>query len=101
MQVLSSLLPGSIVALAAGALATPVWQHHPGPHGPDTLRPGSPESVGMLAAPLREMVTNISNYQKPADYQWYSGYEVHPIEPGVSVIGESFTRRYLLAFRKR
>lgn len=87
MQLLSSVvvLGG---AIATGTLATPVWQH-PGPHGADTLQPGTPESVGMLAEPLREMVTNISNYQKPADYEYYSAYEVHPIEPGVSVIGES------------
>lgn len=41
----------------------------------------------MLARPLWEMERNISNYEKPANYEAFSYNEVHPIEPGESVIG--------------
>ena len=55
--------------------------------GSDVLQHGSPESVGLFPEPLKAMVTNITNYEKPANYSRYSSNEIHPIEPGVSVIG--------------
>lgn len=53
----------------------------------DTLRFGTPESVGLLSAPLLEMTTNITNYQKPANYDGFSYDEIYPIEPSAAVIG--------------
>ena len=57
------------------------------PHGPDVLHRAPPQSVGLLPEPLNEMVTNISNYEKPANYKGFTDYVVHPIEPGEAVIG--------------
>jgi hypothetical protein len=53
----------------------------------DTLRYGTPETVGLLSAPLREMVINITNYQNPANYSGFSYDEIYPIEPSAAVIG--------------
>lgn len=82
MQLLTSLIFASTITRT---LAGPQWRRST--HGPDVLQPGTPQSVGMLARPLWEMERNISNYEKPANYEAFSYNEVHPIEPGESVIG--------------
>ncbi|EED22178.1 beta-lactamase, putative [Talaromyces stipitatus ATCC 10500] len=43
---------------------------------------GSPESVGMQAAPLHQMVQNVTAYTHAANYGRFSHYKVLPIEPG-------------------
>lgn len=50
------------------------------------LRDGSPDSVGLLPEPLRQMQMNLSQYTRPANYGSHSYDEVHPILPGGSVI---------------
>lgn len=72
----------ALASAVSGALAGPQK-----PRASDVLHHGSPESVGLLADPLLAMVSNITNYQKPANYSEYSYNQVHPIEPGESVIG--------------
>ena len=52
----------------------------------DVLKHGSPESVGLLTKPLKEMETNLSRYTVPADYGSSTYNNVHPIQPGGSVI---------------
>ncbi|KAJ5808770.1 hypothetical protein N7474_010039 [Penicillium riverlandense] len=50
------------------------------------LRHGSPESVGLLPRPLQEMPANLSRFTLPANYSSYSYDEIHPIQPGGTVI---------------
>lgn len=50
------------------------------------LKNGSPQSVGLLPQPLDEMKTNLSRYTIPANYGAFSHNEIHPIQPGGSVI---------------
>ena len=67
-----------------GHVAAKQWTR---PSGDDTLRFGTPESVGLLSAPFLVLEQNITNYQKPANYSsFYDG--IHPIEPSSAVIGE-------------
>jgi hypothetical protein len=73
-----------IGAVVPGTIANTQWAP-PGPH--DTLRFGTPESVGLLSAPLNEMEINITNYQIPANYSGFTDDEIYPIQPGAAVIG--------------
>lgn len=67
----------------------------------DTLKYGSPESVGLLAEPLQLMEKNVSAYLHPAYYGVFSSYEVHPIQPGgVVLIGHQSTIVSEFAFGK-
>ena len=67
----------------------------------DTLKHGTPESVGLLAEPLQLMVKNVSAYTKPAYYAIYSSYEIHPIQPGgVVLVGHDSTVVSEFAFGK-
>jgi CubicO group peptidase (beta-lactamase class C family) len=43
---------------------------------------GSPEPVGMISAPLHQMVQNVSAYTHAANYSKFSYEKIHPIEPG-------------------
>ncbi|KAF9892524.1 hypothetical protein FE257_001633 [Aspergillus nanangensis] len=52
----------------------------------DTLHQASPESVGLLPAPLHAMQINITSYEKPANYGASSYNEIHPIQPSSAVI---------------
>ncbi|RHZ55411.1 serine hydrolase domain-containing protein [Aspergillus thermomutatus] len=52
----------------------------------DTLRFGPPESVGLLSAPLRQLETNVTGYQQPANYGRFTHNEIHPIQPSSAVI---------------
>ena len=57
-----------------------------------TLQEGSPESVGLLSAPLAAAVKNITNYIHPANYSDFTYDEIHPIEPGsANVVGHCST----------
>ncbi|RHZ53278.1 hypothetical protein CDV55_101298 [Aspergillus turcosus] len=76
-------LSSSFVLVILGTVPSHAFPHT---GGQDTLRFGTPESVGLLSTPLRQMVTNISNYENPAYYGRYSNYSIHPIEPAVAVI---------------
>jgi hypothetical protein len=76
LTLISSFVPGTI--------ANWQWMR---PSSDDTLRFGTPESVGLLSAPLREMEINVTNYQKPANYGGFSNDEIYPIEPSSAVIG--------------
>lgn len=50
------------------------------------LKHGSPESVGLLAEPLQQLPLNLSQYTIPANYGAPTHNEIHPIQPGGSVI---------------
>ncbi|KAJ5602050.1 hypothetical protein N7510_011584 [Penicillium lagena] len=50
------------------------------------LKHGSPESVGLLPQPLQEMPANLSRFTLPANYSSYTYDEIHPIQPGGTVI---------------
>ncbi|CAN6603215.1 hypothetical protein TRVA0_002S02366 [Trichomonascus vanleenenianus] len=52
----------------------------------DCLKSGTPESVGLLSEPLKQLETNISAYNHAANYGAATYDVVHPIEPGSSVI---------------
>ncbi|KAL1953754.1 hypothetical protein VTO42DRAFT_2285 [Malbranchea cinnamomea] len=71
-----------VVWPGASAASGSSGEDHHHPHYRDTLRFGSPESVGLLSEPLRELVANLSGYTRPANYGDYTHGEVHPIEPG-------------------
>lgn len=77
----------SSILSIAGVLVTGAFANEQRP-GSDTLRHGTPESVGLLSAPLKEMKTNITSYQIPANYLGFTHNEFLPIEPGSAVIGE-------------
>ncbi|KAG6820921.1 hypothetical protein H0H93_009695 [Arthromyces matolae] len=47
---------------------------------------GSPESVGLLSAPLKELEANISDYMTAANYGSASYNVVHPLFPGATVL---------------
>lgn len=66
-----------------GTLSSHAIHHQP---SQDTLRFGTPESVGLLSPPLRQLVANITGYQQPANYGGFSHNEMHPIEPSSAVI---------------
>lgn len=82
----SLLVVAGSMAATTVAVASPPWQPS---SGADTLRFGTPESVGLLSSPLTEMVANITGYNTPANYQGWTFFEVNPIEPGSAVIGLS------------
>ncbi|KAJ5789602.1 uncharacterized protein N7518_006613 [Penicillium psychrosexuale] len=50
------------------------------------LKHGSPESVGLLAEPLKEMPLNLSQYTVAANYGAFTYDLVHPVQPGGSVV---------------
>lgn len=52
----------------------------------DVLRPGSAESVGMLAEPLKDMVANMSRFTEAADWGAPTHNQVLPVEPGGTVL---------------
>lgn len=52
----------------------------------DVLRPGSAESVGMLAEPLKDMVANMSQFTEAADWGAPTHNQVLPVEPGGTVL---------------
>lgn len=90
-------MPSLAVLLSSIALATPIFAHPI-----DVLRYGSPESVGMLSAPLEEMVGNMTAYTIPADYLSFSYNQIHPIEPGsVTLVGHESTIVSSFAVGKR
>lgn len=51
-----------------------------------SLRDGSPESVGLASAPLAAMVANLTAYTKPANYGAATYQKVHPVEPGSATL---------------
>ncbi|GFF31091.1 UPF0214 protein YfeW [Aspergillus lentulus] len=71
------------VLVIFGTIASHAFHHQ---SSQDTLRFGSPESVGLLSAPLRQLVTNITGYQQPANYGAFTHNEIHPIQPSSAVI---------------
>ncbi|KAJ5550753.1 hypothetical protein N7461_005451 [Penicillium sp. DV-2018c] len=50
------------------------------------LKHGFPELVGLLARPLHQLPSNLTQYTNAANYGAPSHNEVHPIQPGGSVI---------------
>ena len=52
----------------------------------DTLRFGSPESVGMLSAPLHEMVKNLTHFTEARNWGSATHKQVVPVEPGGTVL---------------
>lgn len=53
---------------------------------PDVLRPGSPESVGMLSKPLHDMVANMSRFTTARNWGAPTHNQVLPVEPGGTVL---------------
>ncbi|KAJ6787876.1 hypothetical protein PWT90_08933 [Aphanocladium album] len=52
----------------------------------DVLRPGTPESVGMLSKPLNDMVENITRFTEARNWGAPTHSQVLPIEPGGTVL---------------
>lgn len=52
----------------------------------DVLRFGTPESVGMLSKPLKDMVSNISHFTNARSWGAPTHNEILPIEPGGTVL---------------
>ncbi|TQV91959.1 beta-lactamase [Cordyceps javanica] len=52
----------------------------------DVLRPGTPESVGMLAEPLERMVSNMSRFTEARNWGAPTHGQVLPVEPGGTVL---------------
>lgn len=52
----------------------------------DELTYGKPESVGMMSGTFREMAKNLTSYTQPANYGSFTFNEVHPIEPGGTIM---------------
>jgi len=52
----------------------------------DVLQNGSPESVGLLPDPLKDLENNITAYMTPANYGSSSFNVVHPLFPGATVM---------------
>lgn len=50
------------------------------------LQNGTPESVGMDSKPLVEMVRNLTAFTVAANYTSYTYENIHPIEPGGTVL---------------
>lgn len=68
----------------------------------DVLRYGTPESVGMLSAPLRAIKANLTHFTEARDWGSSSFNQVVPIEPGGStLIGHKGVIVSHFAFGKR
>lgn len=68
----------------------------------DTLRHGSPESVGMLSGPLSEMVANLTAYTETRNWTAHSYNQIVPIEPGgTTLVARSGIIVSAFAFGKR
>ncbi|GAW20337.1 hypothetical protein ANO14919_098410 [Xylariales sp. No.14919] len=65
----------AILASAAPSLANATYQQ-------DVLRYGTPESVGMLPEPLRDMVANLTHFTEARNWGAKTSNQVVPIEPG-------------------
>ncbi|KAF8067784.1 putative beta-lactamase [Lyophyllum atratum] len=81
MFVLSASAPLLTLLLALPAAST--HTHH---KTGLTLVYGTPESVGLLAAPLQELERNVSGYLQPKNYGSPSYNAVHPLYPGATVM---------------
>lgn len=55
-------------------------------HATGVLKPGTPESVGLIPQPLLEMERNVSGYTKPGNHGSFSNYVKRPIEPGYATL---------------
>ncbi|KAF4214221.1 hypothetical protein CNMCM8980_006906 [Aspergillus fumigatiaffinis] len=73
----------SFILVIFGTITSHAFPHQ---SGQDTLHFGSPESVGLLSAPLRQLETNITGYQQPANYGAFTHNEIRPIQPSSAVI---------------
>ncbi|KAK2592538.1 hypothetical protein QQS21_009753 [Conoideocrella luteorostrata] len=68
----------------------------------DVLKHGSPESVGMLSKPLKDMVANLTYFTETRDWGSHSYYQTVPIEPGgITLIAHKRTIVRHFAFGKR
>lgn len=68
----------------------------------DTLKYGTPESVGMLSQPLRQMVSNLTHFTETRNWGSHSYNQTVPIEPGgTTIIAHKGTIVSHFAFGKR
>lgn len=82
--------PLVLVAAAATAL------------GHDVLRPGRPESVGMLSKPLKAMVANLTAFTEARNWGAATHDQVLPVEPGgVTLVARDGVIVSHFAFGKR
>uniref|UniRef100_A0A093V918 Beta-lactamase-related domain-containing protein n=2 Tax=Talaromyces marneffei PM1 TaxID=1077442 RepID=A0A093V918_TALMA len=72
----------SLIKIALAIASLGFASASPTKHNDGKLVYGPPESVGMLSAPLHQMVQNISAYTHAANYSRFSHYQIRPIEPG-------------------
>lgn len=70
------MLRFAYLASVAGAVAATVLQTD------DTLRVGTPESVGLLPEPLEDMVANLTAFTEARNWGDATSNQVLPIEPG-------------------
>ncbi|ORX35394.1 putative beta-lactamase [Kockovaella imperatae] len=50
------------------------------------LKYGTPESVGLVSAPLDELVVNQTSYETAENYGYYTHDQVHPLYPAVTCL---------------
>ncbi len=68
----------------------------------DVLTYGTPESVGMVSDPLKQMVGNLTGFTKPGSYGTYNHGLGNPIEPGgVTLVAHNSVIVSEFAFGKR
>lgn len=74
----SITVAAALLAAASPTLAKDCQQRD------DVLRYGSPESVGMLSQPLKEMEANLTHFTEARNWGSKTSNQVVPIEPGAS-----------------
>jgi len=93
------------LSVAAGILAavSPSQAKYPHKHKQDdVLREGTPESVGMLSKPLKDMVTNLTHFTEARNWGSKTSNQVVPIEPGgVTLVAHNSVIVSHFAFGKR
>ncbi|KAI0536406.1 putative beta-lactamase [Xylaria digitata] len=65
----------AILAVAVPSLEIPTYQQ-------EVLRYGTPESVGMLSEPLKDMVANLTHFIEARNWGSKTANQIVPIEPG-------------------
>ncbi|KAF5383292.1 hypothetical protein D9615_005025 [Tricholomella constricta] len=86
LRLLLLALPTVLLARATDEKHTSKLKHKHSKTASPTLVYGTPESVGLLSAPLLELERNISGYLVPKNYGLYSNNQVHPLYPGATVL---------------
>ncbi|KAI0391188.1 putative beta-lactamase [Xylariaceae sp. FL0594] len=96
------LAAGIFAALSSPSQATDIPHKHKQQQQDDVLREGTPESVGMLSKPLRDMVGNLTHFTEARNWGSKTSNQVVPIEPGgVTLVAHKGVIVSHFAFGKR